>query len=41
LHLLFPDTSASGHWEAISKIAMSEGWSFTFLPNGSVCFARL
>jgi hypothetical protein len=41
LHLLFPETSASGHWDAISKMAISEGWSFTFLPNGSVCFARL
>jgi len=41
LHLLFPETSASGHWDAISKMAMTEGWSFTFLRNGSVCFARL
>jgi hypothetical protein len=41
LHLLFPETLASGHWDAISKMAMTEGWSFTFLPNGSVSFARL
>jgi len=32
---------ASNQWNAIAKIAISEEWSFTFFPNGSVRFAKL
>jgi len=28
-------------WEEIAKIAIDEGWSFTFFPDRSVRFARL
>lgn len=33
--------SATNQWNAIAKIAIDEGWSFTFFPNGSVRFAKL
>ena len=29
------------YWEAIAKIAIDEGWSFTFFPDRSVRFAAL
>jgi hypothetical protein len=42
LRVLCPDEVApSAQWNAISRIAMSEGWSFTYFPNGSVGFANL
>ena len=28
-------------WKTIAQIAISEGWSFTFLPDDSVRFAKL
>lgn len=28
-------------WEEIAKIAIDEGWSFTFFPDRSVRFAML
>ena len=28
-------------WNVLAKIAISEGWSFTFFPDGRVRFARL
>jgi hypothetical protein len=28
-------------WEEIAKIAIDEGWSFTFFPDRSVRFAKL
>jgi hypothetical protein len=31
----------SNQWDAIAKIAINEGWSFTFFPDGSVRFAKL
>ena len=30
----------NGQWEAIAKISINEGWSFTFFPDGSVRFAK-
>ena len=42
LRLLCPDEVLVGNqWAEIAKIAMSEGWSFTYFPNGSVAFANL
>jgi hypothetical protein len=42
LRVLCPDEfPASTQWGAIAKIAMREGWSFTYFPNGSVGFANL
>jgi hypothetical protein len=42
LRVLCPDeVPASTQWNAIARIARSEGWSFTFFPNGSVAFASL
>jgi len=38
---LCPEVSTSGQWGEIAKIAIDERWSFTFLPNGDVCFAKL
>jgi len=38
---LCPDVSSSGQWGEIAKIAIAEQWSFTFFPNGDVCFAKL
>jgi len=38
---LCPDVAISGQWGEIAKIAIDEGWSFTFFPNGDVCFANL
>jgi hypothetical protein len=32
---------SSNQWEAIAKIAINEGWSFTYFPDGSVRFAKL
>jgi hypothetical protein len=29
------------HWEEIAKIAIDEGWSFTFFPDRSVRFEKL
>ncbi len=42
LRVLCPDeVLTSNQWDAIAKIAISEGWSFTYLPDGSVRFAKL
>ena len=41
LILLCPDVAISGQWGEIAKIAMAEGWSFCFFPNGDVRFANL
>ncbi len=41
LCVLCPDVSESGQWNEIAKIAMVEGWSFTFFPNGSIRLAKL
>ena len=42
LRVLCPDeVPVSTQWNAIAKIAKSEGWSFTYFPNGSVGFANL
>jgi hypothetical protein len=41
LCVLCPDVWVSGQWGAISKVAIKEGWSFTFFPSGSVGFAKL
>jgi hypothetical protein len=42
LRVLCPDeVPVSTQWSAIAKIAMSEGWSFTYFPNGNVGFANL
>ncbi len=35
------EVSGSGLWNAIAKIAINEGWSFTFFPDGSIRFAKL
>jgi hypothetical protein len=34
------EASESGQWNVIAQIAISEGWSFTFFPDGSVRFAK-
>ena len=42
LRVLCPDeVPPSIQWNAIAKIALSEGWSFTFFPNGNVAFRVL
>jgi len=41
LRVLCADLTVSDQWNAIAKIAITEGWSFTFFPNGSVRFANL
>jgi hypothetical protein len=41
LLVLCPDIAISGQWSEIAKIAIAEGWSFTYLPNGDVCFVNL
>jgi len=42
LNVLCPNTELpSGVWDAVARIAADEGWSFTFLPDRSVCFAKL
>jgi hypothetical protein len=41
LLVLCPDVAISGQWGEIAKIAIVERWSFTFLPNGDVCFVNL
>lgn len=42
LRMLCPEgESATNQWNAIAKIAIDEGWSFTFFPDGSVRFAKL
>jgi hypothetical protein len=42
LRMLYAEgESASGQWNAIAKIAIDEGWGFTFFPDGSVRFAKL
>jgi len=41
LLLLCPDVAISGQWGEIAKIAIAEGWSFCFYPNGDVRFANL
>lgn len=38
LYVLCPESS---RWNEIAKIAMVEGWSFTFFPNGSIRLAKL
>jgi hypothetical protein len=39
--LCLDEVPASSRWDAIARIAKSEGWSFAFFPNGSVQFAKL
>jgi hypothetical protein len=42
LRVLCPDeVPASTQWNAVARIAKSEGWSFTYFPDGSVGFANL
>jgi hypothetical protein len=42
LRVLCPDEVPPGiQWNAVANIAMSEGWSFTYFPNGNVAFANL
>jgi hypothetical protein len=42
LHALCEDVLPPlNYWEAIAKIAIDEGWSFTFFPDRSVRFAPL
>jgi hypothetical protein len=41
LILLCPHVAISGQWGEIAKIAIAEGWSFCFFPNGDVRFANL
>jgi hypothetical protein len=41
LLVLCLDVAISGQWGEIAKIAIAEQWSFTFLPNGDVCFVNL
>jgi hypothetical protein len=41
LLVLCPDVAISGQWGEIAKIAIDEGWSFTFFPNGDVRFANI
>ena len=41
LLLLCPHVAISGQWGEIAKIAIAEGWSFCFFPNGDVRFANL
>ena len=38
--LCLDEIAQSGQWEAIAKISIIEGWSFTFFPNGSIRFAK-
>jgi len=40
LRILCPEVADSGHWNAIARIALSEHWSLTFSPDGSVRFAE-
>ena len=42
LRVLCADVVLPGNqWDAIAEIAISEGWSFTYFPDGSVRFAKL
>lgn len=41
LIVLCPRVAIRGQWGEIAKIAIEEGWSFTFFPNGDVRFAPL
>lgn len=41
LLVLCPDVAVSGQWGEIAKIAIDERWSFTFFPNGDICFVNL
>jgi hypothetical protein len=41
LLLLCPHVAISGQWAEIAKIAIAERWSFSYFPNGDVCFANL
>jgi len=41
LLVLCPEVAVSGQWGEIAQIAIREGWSFTFFPNGDVRFAPL
>jgi hypothetical protein len=35
------NVAISGQWGEIARIAIDERWSFTFFPNGDVCFVNL
>lgn len=35
------DSLEDQKWRAITEIAINEGWSFTFLPDDSIRFAKL
>jgi hypothetical protein len=39
--LCLDEVPPSSQWNAIARIAKSEGWSFAFFPNGGVQFAKL
>lgn len=39
--LCMGDLTEDHRWNTIAEIAINEGWSFTFLPDDSVIFARL
>jgi hypothetical protein len=41
LLVLCPEVAISGQWGEIAKIAIAERWSFTYFPNGDVCFVNL
>jgi hypothetical protein len=32
---------AKSEWDTIANVAISEGWSFTYFPDGSIRFAKL
>ena len=33
--------ASRGQWDVLATMAIEEGWTFTFFPNGSVRFAKL
>ena len=35
------ELSEDQRWKTIAKIAMTEGWSFTFFPDDTVRFSKL
>jgi hypothetical protein len=41
MRALSGEATERGQWNVIAAMATNEGWSFTFLPNGDICFATL
>lgn len=39
--LCLDEVTYSSQFTNITEIAQREGWSFTFMPDQSVCFAKL